>query len=60
MFPLHPARVLFSFLVSRTSELVDVKELEDFKLQVENNYVRKPLPYLKESTFASQEHVGFH
>lgn len=60
MFPLHPARVMFSFLVSRTSELVDVKELEDFKLQVENNYVRKALPYLKESTFASQEHVGFH
>lgn len=51
---------MFSFLVSRTSELVDVKELEDFKLQVENNYVRKALPYLKESTFASQEHVGFH
>lgn len=60
MFLLHPARILFSFIVSRTSELVDVKELEDVKLQVENNYVRKRLPHLKESMFTSQEHVGFH
>lgn len=60
MFLLHPARILFSFIVSRTSELVDVKELEDVKLQVESNYVRKRLPHLKESMLASEEHVGFH
>lgn len=29
MFSLHPARILFSLSVSRTSELVDAKELED-------------------------------